>query len=181
MAHSFFRNPQFKSDVFLLCSTVFSNHFFNAFLMRPGCCSHWSSQFCFVPQTCCPPLLAQTAVPKICAYINTFISTYCLHAADKINRRNFFCSHVLNKGTLLENCTASQPSLWLAGNQISGQLGFQGCIRWTGDMWLCNWFYAVFVTLMKNMRGGKTFHPALTQNVQNFSASDGLPHIQMSS
>ena len=48
VAHSFFRDSQFKSSVFLFDLTIFSNNFFNMFFMRLVCCSHWSPQHFFV-------------------------------------------------------------------------------------------------------------------------------------
>lgn len=39
MAHSFFRDSLYKSNVFVLYLTIFSNHFFNVLLMRLVCCS----------------------------------------------------------------------------------------------------------------------------------------------
>jgi hypothetical protein len=91
VGHSFFRDSQFKSNIFLFYSTIFSKHFFNAFLMRLVCCSHWPPQSCFVPQTCFPhSFLLKLLCPRSkCAYINTFISTHCLHAAMNVNRKNF--------------------------------------------------------------------------------------------
>jgi hypothetical protein len=128
-----------------------------------------------------PLLLAQTAVPKICAYINTFISTYCLHAAKNVNGRNFFRSQELSNGTLFELyvliafiLTGTEPEFWTAVGSRLHIVERRYVTAW-------NWFYAVFIILIKNMSGGKTFHPVCIQNVQNFSASDGLPHIQMSS
>lgn len=41
VAYSFFRDFQFKSNVFLFDLMLFLNHLFNAFFMRPICCSHW--------------------------------------------------------------------------------------------------------------------------------------------
>ena len=104
MAHSLFRDSRLKSNIFLLYSAIFLNHFFNAFLMRLICCSYWPPGTWFVTQTFFPHffLLKLPYPVSHRAYFNTFIPIHCLHTSLNIDWKNIFHSQELNNGMLCE-------------------------------------------------------------------------------
>jgi hypothetical protein len=102
VAHSFFRDSQFKSNVLLFDLMIFSNHFFNSFFMRLICCCHWPPWPCCVTQTCLPHFFSLKLPHPKSVYISIFIPTQRLHTVMNVNGRNFFHSQELNNCTLFE-------------------------------------------------------------------------------
>jgi len=139
VAHSFFRNSQFKSSVFVFDSMIFSNSVFSPFFMRLVCCSHWFPWSCFVTQTCLSHffLLKLPYPASDCASFNTFIPIHCLHMAMNVDGRNFFHSQELGNSTVFEPHNLTAFHFDWHWTRVMDSCGFKIYIGWRGDiMWL---------------------------------------------
>jgi hypothetical protein len=95
VSDSFLRDSQFKRSVFLFDSTIFSNNFFNEFLLRLVCCCHWPYQPWFVTRTCSPPppSCLNCCAQRLTVLMSTlFFPMHCLRTAINDDGRNFFRS-----------------------------------------------------------------------------------------
>jgi len=130
---------------------IFSNHFFNALLMRLTCWSHWHPWPCCITQTCFPHFLLKLLYPMFnCAYINTFIPLHCLHAAMNVNGRNFCPIEELDNDTLFEPDILTAFCFDWHWMEVMHSCGFKvmcGGGRYHVTVW--NWFYPVFFTPLK--------------------------------
>jgi len=137
MAHSFFRDSQFESSVFLFDLTIFPNRFFNAFLMRLVCCILWPSWPCLVTQA----YFLHFFLLKI-ACIQQWMSMGGIFSAVK----HLITAHCLNR-------TSSWPSI-LTGTVL--ELRITVCSRlcmMEGRYHVTAWnqFYVAFFALLKNV------------------------------
>jgi hypothetical protein len=160
--HSFFRGLQFKCNVFLFDSTTFSNYFFNVFLMRLVCCSHWPTWPCSVIQTFFPPCSClKCHTQHVTVLTSTHLSPYTTWTLQWMWMGGIFSS-VKNSTARYLNRTSSQLSistgtetqLWIA---VSSRLRM---IRRRCPLSAWNRLYPVFFIRIKIMtEKEKLFQP----------------------
>ena len=143
-------------------SMIFSNHFFNTFLMRLICCSHWSLWACFATQTCFPHFF----LPKLLYSVltSTHLSLYTAYMQRWMTTRRIFSTA---RNSIMAQClnrTFSQSSILTCAKQAWWiAVGSRSCtVMVRHDVTARNQCFPVFHILIKNMtEKAKTFQPLL--------------------
>jgi hypothetical protein len=117
VAHSFFRDSQFKSSVFLFDSMIFTNNIFNTCLMRLICCSHWPPWSCWIIQSCLNchtqhlTVLTSTHLSPYTACIQRWMLMGEIFSIVKNSVTAQCLKHTTSQPSIL---TGIEPGLWIA-------------------------------------------------------------------